>query len=98
MLVREKSSGEEYSLPLEMLVETDWRPSRNLAHRHTGGWNFVRPGGDSEYEFTPENDEERQMLQEYGFTITDLKKHEQATGHRHPQAKRDNRVPTVHIP
>jgi hypothetical protein len=56
---------------LPELEETDRVPSRNLARRHTGNWNHVPPGDDSDYEFTAETDEERETLSRYGFTITE---------------------------
>jgi hypothetical protein len=79
MIVREKWSGEEYSIPLLLdffdrqwcidipeLVETDEMPTRDLARRYTGNWNLV-PAGDERYEFTPETDDEKKTLAEYGF-------------------------------
>jgi hypothetical protein len=85
MIVREKHSREEWSYPLELeqvpdgrwcihvpeLLETDEMPTRNLARRHTGNWNLVPPGDDTEYEFIPEDDKERQTLSEYGFKISE---------------------------
>jgi hypothetical protein len=122
MLVHEKRTGEEWSLPLELelsppftlpgpewdfederegvlsarnritgevrfadphsqwfihlpeLEETDFKPTSNLASRHTGNWDLVAPGNDKDFEFTPETDDERETLIKYGFTITERKR------------------------
>lgn len=68
--VRYPSPDSQWCVHVPELLETDWRPTRDLARRHTGNWNLVRPGDDSQYEFLPENEEEHRTLNDYGFTIT----------------------------
>jgi hypothetical protein len=60
-----------WCLHVSELQETDYVPVRNLSLRHTGNWNLVKPGDDRDYEFTPQTDNERATLKEYGFTVTD---------------------------
>jgi hypothetical protein len=69
--VRHPPPNSLWCIRLPELLETDEMPTRNLARRHTGNWNLVAPGDDEDYEFTPENDDERRTMGEYGFTITE---------------------------
>ena len=77
--VRNKSTGEvrvpapnsQWCIILPELEETVYMPTADLKKRHTGNWRYIRPGDDRDYEFTPEDDDERQTLAEYGFTITE---------------------------
>jgi hypothetical protein len=76
--LRNKNTGEvrypppesKWCIHLPELEEMDYMPTSNLARRHTGNWNHVRPGEDNDYQFIPENAAERQTLKENGFTIT----------------------------
>ena len=69
--VRYPPPKSQWCIHVPELLETDEMPTRNLARRHTGNWNLVRPGDNTDYEFIPENDDERQTLKKYGFTITE---------------------------
>jgi hypothetical protein len=69
--VRYPPPNAQWRIHVPELLETDEMPTRNLVRRHTGNWNHVRPGDDTDYEFIPENDDERQTLKKYGFTITE---------------------------
>lgn len=69
--VRYPAPNSVWCIHIPELVETEHMPTRNLARRHTGNWNHVHPGDDSDYEFIPETDEERETLNRYGFTVTE---------------------------
>jgi hypothetical protein len=69
--VRYPPPNSQWCIHVPELEETERRPTRDLARRHTGNWNLVRPGDDTDSEFIPEGDEERQALREYGFTVTE---------------------------
>jgi hypothetical protein len=49
-------------------IESEYMPTRSFALRHMGNWNHVSPW-DDDYDFFPEDDQERETLELFGFKI-----------------------------
>ena len=57
-------------LYLPGLRKTDYERARDIAKWHMGNRNFIAPDDDN-YEFIPEDDDERATLLEYGYPVTE---------------------------